>query len=197
MKEKGNKVMKYLFIVFYLFVNICNAQNAQEYLNDCVKDLKAEKVTKVIVKAGLCSACERTDNAFIFIQESDSIYKFRYIKYFDGYESAKIIVDTLIVDNMVEEIFRIEKSHHDSIVKQITNLEELLQDTIIENGIKLIQILPNHGRMRLMGIYSLNTELVSLVPNIISTKFYKKAYYYWLLDSFINDFVLSNYIDIL
>ena len=185
--------MKKIIIFIFLLANVCaeniQAQTAQEYLKSCVQEAKENGATSVIVRATLCSACEGVYEGFIF--SKSETFKVRYIKYFDGYQSVKVIKDTTLIDSEIQKIFEIEEQYQDTIINQLKNMETLLATKVIKDGKILFQQPLNHGKMMFIGIYN-NEKSASSIHSILSlNSLFERAYYYWLLNSFINNYIID------
>ena len=182
--------MKQIIISIFLFMNLwtisSNAQTAQNFLKSCIQTAKDKGASNVIVKANLCSGCEGVFEGFVFFKLET--YQVRYIKYFDGYENVKVIKDTTFEDTEIKNIFDMFEIYQDSIFMQLENMDSLLKLKVIKDGKILFAKPLNHGKMILVGVYN-NEKYASSLHSIISLDgIFKKAYFYWLLNSSINNY---------
>lgn len=179
------------FILLGFFVAKLNAQTAQDFLNSCVQDEQGKGTTNIILNATLCSACrgEVTYEGFIFIKDSTNTYKVRYLKYIHRPASVKVLKDEILSDDNIKSIFKIAETYQDSIFWQLSNIEGLLTDTIFENGKKIYHTYSLHGKMRYLALYH-NGKSASSIHSVIDlNKVFERAYYYWLLNSAINNYI--------
>lgn len=187
--------MKLIVVVISLILSSCSmdtkAQTAQEFIKSCIEETKENGASSIIVKATLCSACrgESTYEGFILIKESPEIYKIRYLRYINRPASVKVLKDKIFTDDKIEGVFKIMETYHDSIFWQLSNIEGLLTDTIIENGRKMYTVVEPHGKLRYLGLYHNNKSASSFQSIIDLNAIFEKAYYYWLLNSSINNYI--------
>ncbi len=180
-----------IIIVISFLMSSCSigikAQTAQEFIKACVKEERQSGATSTIVNATLCSACEGTFEGFIY-SELNGNFQVRYLKYFDSYDGVKVLKDTTIIDQNIEGIFNIERKYQDSMFSQLSNMEQLLTDTVKENGKTLYRMPIQHGKLELLSVSNKETSESSLNSIINLNKVFEKAYYYWILKSSINNY---------
>ena len=178
-------------LVFFVYTLNLMAQTAQEFLISCFKDEQNKGATNIILSATLCSVCrgESVYEGFIFFKDKSETYNVRYLKYIHRPASLKVLKDKIFSDDNIKSIFKIEETYYDSIYWQLSNLEGLLTDTIIENGQKIYSGPINHGKVRYLKIYN-NDKIASSIQSVINlNEIFDRAYYYWLLNSAINNYI--------
>jgi hypothetical protein len=187
--------MNNIFIIIGVFFCTFNltAQTAQELLQKCIQDEQRNGAISIIWYATLCSSCmiDETYDGYIFIKKLNEVYKVRYFKYIHKPASSKVIMDTTLTDNKIQAIFKLEELYQDSISKQVTNIDSLMRIKIIKDGKIFFRGPLNHGKMRYIGLYYNNKYASSIYSNINLNDIFYKAYYYWLLNSSINNYIID------
>lgn len=183
--------MKLTGIVLFMYSLNILSQTAHDFLISCFEEERKKGASSIILNATLCSACigEATYEGFIFIKDTSQTYKVRYLKYLHRPASVKILEDKIFIDDDIKSIFKILDTHQDSIFWQVSNIEHILNDTIYENGKKIYSWYSPHGKMRYLNIHH-NGKLISSIQQIIClNEIFDRAYYYWLLNSAINNYI--------
>lgn len=174
--------------IFSLFCNFSFSQNVEDFINNSVNSLIEKGNDKVIVSIDLCRGCEGLFDCFIIYKGDSNEAKLRYIRYFDSYQKMIITIDTLLSDNKLNKIFQIIEKERDSIFLQFSKIEGLLTDTIVEKGKILIHPPLSEGKLHWIKIKDKNFEVSSLHSVVDLNYVYDDIYYYWLINSLINNY---------
>jgi hypothetical protein len=213
MKYIRNKLM--IVLLCLITINL-NAKSKHSYfIRDCIGQTKKLGAKEIIVSAHFCSACSGVYEAYIFYKvdtflfnkrdclDDDSnkftncydtilnAFHYRYLKYYNAIDGEmKVLKDSTIVDKHLSELFDIVSLNYDSITNQLNNSSKLFSYTKILNGVKLTtydEIADGRKHMLaiyMKGLYSSSERSIDLF-NIG----FKNAYYYWLLQSLINNYL--------
>jgi len=168
-----------------------SAQTTQDFLNNCFDEEKNKGATGIIFCASLCSVCmtEPTFEGYMFIQEASGSYRFRYLKYINKYNSVKVLDDKTYIDENLKGIFKLVQTYQDSIFYQVSNIEGLLTDTVLINGKKTYDVIGKHGKLRHLRLYYEGKSESSFHLIISLNGVHERAYHYWLLYSYANNYV--------
>lgn len=193
---KGKKKNKYVIVIAlyctFIYSSQLISQTAQDFLISCFQDEQKKGAKSIILSAYICSACrgEVTYEGFIFIKDTSEIYKVRYLKYIHRPASVKVLKDKTFIDDNIKSIFKIVEDYQDSIFWQISNMENLLKVRVVEDGKVMYRELLIHGTMRYLKINYNDRSATSIIHSIINlNEIFYKAYYYWLLNSAINNYI--------
>lgn len=194
-KEHLSQLTEYikvvLILLFCVITQCFRAQSIDAFVNNTVTKLKAEGNTQIIISLDYCSACEGYYDCFIFYRKDTNAAMLRYIRYEDSYQKMNILTELLITDRNIDPIFQILDQEKDSIFFQNAHLESLLAKRVLENGQIFYESSPLHGYFHLLEIYDHSMEVQSNLSMVDLNESYKKAYYYWLLNSFIRNYYID------
>jgi hypothetical protein len=183
--------MRLVAVVIFIFSSCLigiKVQTAQEFIKSCIQETRLNGASSIIVNATLCSVCEGTFEGFIYSKELKGGFQVRYLRSFDNYDGVKVPKDTTIKDLNIEGIFNIERKYQDSILWQLGNMEQLLTDTIIENGKTIYRMPLEHGKLEFLSVSHNDVSETSLKSVIDLNNIFEKAYYYWIFKSSINNY---------
>lgn len=182
------------FILLGFFAIRLNAQSTQDFLKSCVKEEQRKGSTNIILSATLCSACrgESVYEGFIFIKDNSQTYKVRYLKYIHRSASVKVLKDKVFSEDNIKSIFKIAETYQDSIFLQLSNIDSLLRVYVTIDGKTMYREPLMHGGMRYLELYY-NGKSASSIHSVTDlNEIFEKAYYYWLLNSIINNYYVDN-----
>lgn len=185
--------MKRTVIYFYLcfFSLSLKAQTAQEYFISYFEKCKENGASNFILKATLCSLCEGTYEAIAFTRFNK--FEVRYIKYLDGYNKIVILKDSTFSDDNIKSIIDTSGLYSDSIFNAVSKVEKKLVDVDSVNGKKVYADLINHGKYIYFIYYDKSVNNLcasSMIPSVYIKKLNSKAYFYWLLNSVVDNYCL-------
>lgn len=186
--------MKQIVIVIVILVSSCSvsskAQSTQDFLNSCVKEEQKKGAISILLSANLCSVCmtEPVFEGTLFIKDPTGTYKVRYLKYINGYENVKVLKDSIFTDLNIQEIFKIIEPYQDSIFWQLSNMKSLLTVKVVKDGKTMFREPLTHGKMRYVGLFHKDKYETSIHSIISLNEVFERAYYYWLLNSSINNY---------
>lgn len=166
------------------------AQTTQAFLKSCMEEEQQNGAVSVLLSANLCSVCmtEPVFEGYLFIKDSTSTYKMRYLKYINGYENVKVLKDSIFTDLNIQEVFKIIELYQDSIFWQLSNLKNLLTVKVVKDGKTMYREPLTHGKMRYVGLFHKDKYEVSICSVASLNEIFEKSYYYWLLNSTINNY---------
>lgn len=187
-------IVIFLSIITALHVDATKAQTTQEYLNNCFEEEKENGAIGIIFSAKLCSACnsEPKFEGYMLIKEPSGSYRLRYLEYINKYRSVKVLNDETYVDENLESVFKIVQKYQDSIFYHVSQIEGLLIDTLTVNGKKTYKKASGpHGEIRHLRVYDGKKSVSSFEQIFDLNHIHEKAYYYWLLNSCTNNYILD------
>ncbi|NLL27942.1 MAG: hypothetical protein GX259_04035 [Bacteroidales bacterium] len=183
------------FLLIFIVVGFLNikAQTTQDFLESCVEEEQINGAKSIIINANICSCC-MTEPVFagrIFIKDSTNTYKVRYLKYVNGYASVKVLKDSTYEDSNIKEIFEIAETFQDSIFEQLSIMDSLLTVKIVKEGQLVYREPLMHGKMKYVGLFFGDKSKTTINSVMNLNNLFEKAYYYWLLSSSINNYIID------
>lgn len=160
------------------------AQNFSNIIDSCVIFEKENGGKEIIVSAEF-AGWHNVGECLIFIKTNQGKFKVRHLLF-----NNKKLQDVTYYDNNISEIFEIENSIHDSLVRQIENINKLLH-VKYENG-HLVMTEISDAKRRYLGVVSSNIFINSNTVLTELNEAYYKANYYWVISSLINNYMLDN-----
>ncbi|HPQ09146.1 MAG TPA: hypothetical protein PK995_07955 [Bacteroidia bacterium] len=178
-----------MFIYLNLVMNLF-AQNFNDFLSQRYEEEKRKGGKNIVLKTTYCHGClgYKIYECFIIIEDTVGDYKIRYIKYKDG-KKIKVLKDKKVTRGSAELIFKFLRSSKDTLFREIKKLDNLLIDTVYENGHTLIREIQACGNTRILKIFYEGEEIESYLSDFFFEKVYYRAYYYWLLNSILNNYI--------
>lgn len=185
-----HKVNVFLITVFVIYSRILYPQSNKEFLVSYLEEEKKRGATDIILYATWCHLCTNVpfNEAYIFIRDSFQTYKIKYIMYDEYPTKMKVLKDIYFIDDNIKYIFEIFESNKDSIIYQIQNIDKLLRKYVIKGDSIFYIEYSLDGKIKYLNIEYKSYHLASLISNNINELF-PKAYYYWLLNSAINNYI--------
>lgn len=196
-------------ILFFILIlqNIQSQNKIKISIAQYRADLMSKEIlsenAQIIIKSGInCykRICpDQPEESFFFIKEGDDKYKIRYLKYLQSEDrnEFELLRDTIFYDDKIKVIFEIENRYRDSILKQIDDMWMLFALTDIDENGETIYADTRHlkfGILRTLTImYSDNLKTLSSKEQVFDlNQLFDKAYYYWLLHSAINNYIMDH-----
>lgn len=194
----GLKTVKILCFYMYYCLIYVKSQTTYDYLSNFFQEELNKKPKSMIFTANVCCGCldKITHEGFLFIEDTLNKYKVKYLKYIQSPVKVKILMNEIFEDNNVKDIFKIFGKYHDSIIWEMNNIENILTDTIIENGKKIFSTISSSGIVKYIKVYYNNKTTTSIIDQVsynINKKIFEKCYYYWLLHSAINNYISDSF----
>ncbi len=191
-----------VIVVFLIVVSICSVANdniyvyvgsQQDFIDSCInEEIKDSRI--LIFHGTICSACLGENvyyEALIFKEDTLGVYKVRYLRYIDKISKIVLVMDTVIVDKKIQNIFNIIEPRIDSVIDEIQTINDLSRPRIVVGKDTLYGYLVAHGRMRYLAVYY-NGNLVKSFHLIVDLNMlFKIAYYYRLLNSVIHNYYIE------
>jgi hypothetical protein len=151
---------------------------------------------QILIMSG-SSSSNMVYEGFYFVKDTNNTngkYKVRYLKYFQHEDNAvEILKDTVFYDNNAEQIFIIESLYHDKIFLELSNMEYIMAEKDTDKNGEIIYrtLWHKYGKVRDIGVFygSIFNSSVSSESIINLNTLHEKAYYYWLLNSAINNYM--------
>lgn len=207
---------KIIFIALLCFITVnLSAKSKHSYFfRDCIEQTKKLGAKEIIVSAQVCSACAGTFEAVILykldtffirrykcsdfenhriIECADTVlntFHYRYLKYYNAIDGEmKVLKDSTIKDSGLQFIFKIANQNKDSILSNLKNIVDLNWIRIRNTNYFTNYTEIADGVKDILAYYNKESYEFSFISTINGNGQFENAYYYWLLQSLINNYL--------
>ncbi|HHT52590.1 MAG TPA: hypothetical protein GX007_05380 [Bacteroidales bacterium] len=102
------------------------------------------------------------------------------------------MIESTYEDLEIQKIFEIAETFQDSIFEQLSNMDKLLSVRVVKDGKVFFKRPIMGGEMKYVGLFLGNKSKTTIDSVIFLNDLFEKAYYYWLLSSSINKYIIDN-----